>query len=67
MVDPVRDLWKEMNARGLQSSPASFGCMTVALVVIIELVDEALELPHSHADSEITRAFICHRDLHHCS
>ena len=33
VVDRVRELRKKMNARGWQSSPMTFGCMTVALVM----------------------------------
>ena len=56
-VDWVCDLWKEMNARGLQPSPATFGCMAEGLVMNGQ-PDEALELICSHADSEELRPFI---------
>ena len=56
-VDRFRELWKEMNARGLQPGPATFGCMAKAPVMNGQ-PDEALELIRSHADSEETRPSI---------
>ena len=46
-VDRVSELGKEMNARGLQPAPATFGYMAVALVMTVE-TDEALELIRNH-------------------
>merc|ERR1719284_793780 len=56
-VDRVRELWKQMTARGLQPGPVTFGCMAEALVMNGQ-PDEALELIHCHADSEETRPCI---------
>ena len=56
-VDRVRELWKQMTARGLQPGPLTFGCMAEALVMYGQ-PDEALELIHSHANSEETRPCI---------
>ena len=49
-VDWVCDLWKMMNARGLQPGPATFGCMIEGLVMNGQ-PDEALRLICGHADS----------------
>ena len=56
-VDRVRELWKQMTARGLQRGPVTFGCMAEALAINGQ-PDEAMELIHIHADSEETRNFI---------
>ena len=53
-VDRVREVWKQMTACGLQPGPLTFGCMAEALVMYGQPV-EALELIHSHANSEETR------------
>ena len=56
-VDRVRELLKQMSARGLQPDPLTFGCMAKALLLNGQ-PDEALELIHSHANSEKTRPCI---------
>ena len=56
-VDRVRELWKQMTSRGLQPDPLTFGCMAEALLLNGQ-PDEALELIHSHANSEETRPCI---------
>ena len=56
-VDRVRELWKQMTARGMQPGPVTFGCMAEALMMYGQ-PDEALELIHIHADSEETRPSI---------
>ena len=50
-VDRVREQWKQLTARGLQPGPLPFGCMAEALALGGQ-PDEALELIHSHANSE---------------
>ena len=55
-VDQVRELWKQMTARGLQPG-LTFGCMAEALALNGQ-PDEALELIHSHANSEEARPCI---------
>ena len=56
-VDQVRDPWKQIAGRGLQPGPLTFGCMAEALA-LNEQPGEALELIHSHANSEETRPCI---------
>ena len=50
-------LWKEMNARGLQPCPATFGCLAEGLVINGQ-PDEILKLICSHADAKELRSFI---------
>ena len=56
-VDRVRELSKQITARGLQPGPVTFGCMAEALAMN-EQPDEAMEFIHIHADSEETKNFI---------
>ena len=42
-VDRVRELWKQMTARGLQPGPLTFGCIAEALALNGQ-PDEAVEL-----------------------
>ena len=56
-VDRVRELWKQVTGRGLQPGPLTFGCMVEALALNGQ-PDEALELIHTHANSEEARPSI---------
>jgi len=52
-LERVRDLWRQMFARGLHPGQVTFGCMAEALVMNGQ-PDEALKLIHDHVDSEDT-------------
>jgi len=50
-VNRVRELWNEMEERGVQPTAITFGCMTEALVANNQ-ADEAWQLVHAQLESE---------------